>query len=128
MPATYKIDRVNRVVLSTATGIFTSEDAWNQINQLLADPEFSPTFGQLLDFSTVGPMNLTPAEIKHLAEVALFAPSSRRAFVSPTPLLYGLARMYAAQREILGDTGIGIFRTMEEAREWLGLEKTKRPV
>ncbi|HEX2852761.1 MAG TPA: hypothetical protein VHO24_05945 [Opitutaceae bacterium] len=121
MPGSYRIDRNARVVFSAATGVFTAEDAWNQINQLLADPEFDPTFGQLLDFSNVGPVNLTPAEIKNLAGVALFAPTARRAFVSPTPLLYGLARMYAAQREVQGDTGLGVFHTMDEALIWLGL-------
>lgn len=123
MPATYRIDRAARLVLSAATGTFTAKDAWDQVNQLLADPDFDPAFGQLLDFSAVGPVILTPAEIKHLAGVALFLPASRRAFVSPTPLLYGLARMYAAQREVQGDTGLGVFHTMEEARAWLGLKE-----
>lgn len=128
MPATYRIDRAARMVLSDATGIFTAEDAWDQINQLLADPLFDPTFGQLLDFSNVGSVNVTPTEIKKLAGVALFTPSARRAFVSPTPLLYGLARMYAAQREMQGDTGLGVFYTMEEARVWLGLKGAPRVV
>jgi hypothetical protein len=128
MPATYRIDRAARVVFSSAIGVFTAADAWDQIKQLLADPDFDPTFGQLLDFSDVGPVNLTPAQIKDLAGVALFAPAARRAFVSPTPLLYGLARMYAAQREVQGDTGLGVFHTMEEARVWLGLKDPPRAV
>lgn len=128
MPATYKIDRTRRVVLSAATGIFTAEDAWNHIRQLRADPEFDPSFGQLLDFSRVELVNVTPTEIRQLAEVALFLPASKRAFVSPTPLLYGLARMYVAQREVQGDTGIAVFYTMEEAKAWLGFSDTRSPV
>jgi hypothetical protein len=128
MPATYQIDQTNRVVLSVASGRFTADDAWNQIQQLQADPGFSPEYRQLLDFRTVSSVVLTPAEIKHLAEVPLFAPSAKRAFVSPTPLLYGLARMYAAQREIQGDTGIGVFHTLDEAMVWLGLQDAPRPV
>jgi hypothetical protein len=128
MPATYQIDLINRIVLSVATGKFTAEDAWNQINQLRADPTFSPLFGQMLDFRAVESVVLTPAEIKQLAEVPLFAPNAKRAFISPTPLLYGLARMYAAQREIQGDTGIGVFHTLDEARVWVGLREVPRPV
>ena len=128
MPATYRIDPTNKIVLSTATGTFTAADAWDQIEQLHADPQFSPSFGQLLDFIAVVSIKLTPAEIKRLAEAALFSPASNRAFVSPTPLLYGLSRMYAAQREVKGDTGIGVFRTLVEARVWLGLEKIPAPV
>jgi hypothetical protein len=128
MPATYTIDRVNKVVLSAAFGTLTMEDAVGQINQLLADPAFNSSYGQLLDFRNVGSVNLTPSQIRQLAEYALFSPSAKRAFVSPTPLLEALARMYVAQREMAGDTGIGIFRTIEEARAWLGLSKTSLPV
>lgn len=122
MPATYTIDPEKRVVLSAARGVFTMEDALMQINQLLADPRFNSGYGQLLDFSEVATVNLTPSQIKRLAEYNLFSPSSRRAFVSPTPLLYSLARMYAARREMQGDTGIAIFETLQEARTWLGLD------
>lgn len=76
----------------------------------------------------MGSVNLTPSQIRQLAEYSLFSPSARRAFVSPTPLLEALARMYVAQRELVGDTGIAIFRIREEALVWLGLTKAPLPL
>jgi len=75
----------------------------------------------LFDFSTVKSVTLTPTEIKRFAEFSIFSPASQRAFVAPTPLFHGLARIYVAQRELMGDHGVAIFSTMAEARAWLGL-------
>jgi hypothetical protein len=42
MPAFYRIAKDPRLVLSTASGVFTLADAFAHQNQILADPDFNP--------------------------------------------------------------------------------------
>lgn len=44
MPAFYKIDKERRVVLSTASGVFTLADAVSHMDKLSKDPDFDPSF------------------------------------------------------------------------------------
>jgi hypothetical protein len=48
----------------------------------------------------------------------------RLAIYAPTDISYGLGRMYQAHREMRSEGGrrVGVFRTMEEALAFLGLE------
>jgi len=39
--------------------------------------------------------------------------------VVPNDVIFGLARMYEILRELQGETGIRVFRTLDEALDWV---------
>jgi hypothetical protein len=119
MPATYKIDQENRLVLSTAWGTFSFSDALAHKEKLLSDPDFEPTYSQISDFTQVTEVALSNDEIRSFAEFTVFSPQSRRAIIAPEDVKFGMARMFATLRELRGEKGIGVFRTLEEALDWV---------
>jgi hypothetical protein len=119
MPAFYKIDKERRLVLSSASGILTSSDALSHQQRLASDPDFDPSFSQIADFTQVSQIRLSPDDIRQLAQRSIFSPHSRRAIIVPNDLAYGFARMFEMLREDQGDVGTRVFRTLEEALNWV---------
>ena len=119
MPAEYKIDKKRRLVLSTATGRLSKDDVLSHMNRITSDPDFDPTFSQLLDFTKVTELAFGPDEVREFAERNIFAPRARRAILVQTDLHFALARMFEIHRELRGEVGIGVFRTVEEAMDWI---------
>jgi len=119
MPAFYKIDKERRLVISTGAGILTMAEILAHQKKLGNDPDFDPGFSQLIDFSQVSELDLDASDIRVLAQRSIFSPRSRRAFIMPTELAYGLGRMYGMLRESAGEHGIGVFRDLEEALDWI---------
>ena len=119
MPAFYKIDRENRLVMSTASGIFTLADILAHDEKLRVDPDFDPSFSQLFDASHITKLEITSEHIRRLAQDSLFSPNSRRALLVSNDAAFGLARMFEILRESAGDTGIEVFRSLDEALEWV---------
>jgi hypothetical protein len=126
MPAFYKIDKDRRLVISSATGAFNKEDALGHQNRLRADPDFDPTYSQLMDFTHVTQILLTAVDVQQLALSNIFSKESRRAFLVANDLAFGLARMFEILRENAGEHGIRIFRNLEEALDWV-LSKQEAP-
>ena len=65
-------------------------------------------------------ISLSSQELQTVSEHAktLFPPNSKLALVSPTDLGFGLSRIYNVYRED-GATNVMVFRSEEEAEEWL---------
>ena len=121
MPATNRIDVARRLVLSRVWGVFTMQDLMGHYNSLAADPAFDPGFSQLVDLRDVAQVELdTPAIRRHALE-RLFDRSARRALVVSTPYHYELARIYAVFAEYASQN-VHVFRDMQAAEEWLGIE------
>jgi len=119
MPSSYKIDKENRLVISTGSGVLTLPDALAHQEQLLKDPDFDPSFSQLLDFTHVTDVELSSEEIHRLARTTVFSANSRRAFLVNSDLKFGLARMFAIMRESFGEKGIRVFRNSDDALDWV---------
>ena len=119
MPSSYKIDKENRLVISTGTGVLTMADALEHQKQLLKDPDFERSFFQLLDFTQVTDLELSAEEIRNLAQATVFSANSRRAFLVNSDLKFGLARMFAVFRETFGEKGIRVFRNLDDALDWV---------
>jgi hypothetical protein len=119
VPADYKIDKDGRFVLSTGTGRLSKEDVLGHMDRISADPDFDPSFSQLLDFTKVTEVGFGPQEIREFAERNIFAPSARRAFLVQNDLHFALARMFEIHRELRGESGIAVFRKVEEAMNWI---------
>jgi hypothetical protein len=119
MPAFYKIDKEHRVVLSTASGVFDLVAALAHQDQLLADPDFDPSYSQLLDYSHVTEVKIDANDIRKLAERSVFWPCSRRAMYVTRDIEYGFARMFEMLRENAGEKGIRVFRNLDDALTWV---------
>jgi hypothetical protein len=119
MPAFYKIDKEHRVVLSTASGVFDLAAALAHQDQLLADPDFDPSYSQLLDYSHVTDVRIDANDVRKLAERSVFWPCSRRAMYVTRDIEYGFARMFEMLRENAGEKGIRVFRNLDDALTWI---------
>jgi len=121
MPAEYKIDKVLGIVFSLAHGTLSDDEAYSHQDKLRNDPDFDPSFSQLADFTKVAKVDLSTDGIHHLARRNPFGGGSKRAFVAPMDLMYGLARMFQILTDDHPDE-LTVFRDMQEARKYLSLE------
>ena len=120
MPATYSIHVERKLVISRAWGVMTSADVRGHRRALRGDPLFDRTYRELLDMSGITEDLVDLGAKQELSQDQLFTPGVRRAWVAPADYAFGMARMYAIAAEKQGQV-IGVFRTMSEAEEWLGL-------
>jgi hypothetical protein len=119
MPASYAIDKQRRLVFTTGVNPFTLADGLAHQEKLAQDPDFDPSFSQIMDFTRITAMDLEASAIHKLAQRTLFSPESRRAIVVSTDLAYGFGRMYEILRENSGESGIRVFRNLDEALDWI---------
>jgi hypothetical protein len=124
MPFHYKIDKERKLVMSTGFGVFTVADAWSHQEKLRKEPDFDPSFSQLMDLSHVTKIELRPEDVRRLAQASIFAPNSKRAILVTSEVGFGLARMFSILREALGEKGIEAFRNLDDALDWV-LAKNK---
>jgi hypothetical protein len=127
MPGCYKIDKERRLVMTTGFGVVTRQDLLEHQNKLLADPDFDPTFSQLMDFGHMTKLEVTAADIRFFSERNIFAENARRAIVVGDDVGFGLARMFEMLRDGKGEKGIRVFRRLEDGLEWVfSEEKTSK--
>ena len=121
MPATYCIDPSIPMIFSQAYGVVTEAEILDHRRRLSDDPEFHPSFSQLIDLQDVTKVALSMAEMRIVANYTnIFSEESRRAMVAREDAVFGMARMYQMLRDE-GPEEIMVFREMPEARRWLGL-------
>jgi hypothetical protein len=119
MPVFYKIDKERRLVLSTILGVITLADGLTQQEKLRNDPDFDPSFSQLMDYTHVVKFDFSTDDVRKFAQHSVFSSDSRRAMLVNGDLAFGLARMFETFRESLGEKGIRVFRNLEEALDWV---------
>lgn len=121
MPTHYEIDCTNRLILSFATGTLTDDEMDAHRKRLAADPDFDPEYRQLADFRGVTRLEITTARLREFAADNPWKKRTRRAFVCGSNEVFGMSRMF----QLLTDGAsaeVGVFRDLEEARAWLGLD------
>jgi hypothetical protein len=124
MPAFFRIEKKRRLVISTISGVFTLADGLAYQEKLLKDADFDPHFSQLVDCTQVTRLELGSNEVRRLAQRSIFSPDSRRAILVSNDLVFGFARMFVMFREAAGETGVRIFRDLDEALFWVLPENT----
>ena len=76
----------------------------------------------IVDFSAVAQAKISPDFVRSISRrPPAFPPGMKRVFVAPTPLAYGLSRMYQILREDLA-RDLDVVHTLAEAYALLGLE------
>jgi hypothetical protein len=119
MPAYFRIDKEHRLVLTTISGVFTLADGLAHQEKLLKDPDFAPTFSQLIDFTQVTKVQVGIEEVRRLAQTSIFSSDARRAILVNSELAFGLARMFVVFRESSGEKGVRVFRVLDDALSWV---------
>jgi hypothetical protein len=118
MPASFEIDHEKRLVLSYAWGDVSFDDIAQHRKALRDNPEFDETYDQLCFWTKITSVRISYDELRLLANEQLFAPSSRRAFVVPDELTFGLLRMFQVHSEA-NTADIMVFPGSSEALAWL---------
>jgi hypothetical protein len=118
MSVTYTIDKSQRLIVTVAEGDVQFGDIRDYQNRLVADPDFDPTFDQLIDATRAGSFKLTADQARILASRAIVSRNCRRAFVTTQPHIFGVASMMASYHESLAPSQV--FHSMEDALNWLG--------
>ena len=122
MPADYKMDKSKRMVFSLAYGNLTDPDVFKHQDKLRGDPDFDPSFSQLVDCTNVTHIDdLSLKAISVLADRDPFGLGSQRAFVAPHNPDYDVFRLYELLTTVHEDVVI-VFREMSEARKFLNLD------
>ena len=122
MPADYKIDKSKRMVFSLAYGNLTDPDVFKHQDKLRNDPDFEPSFSQLVDCTNVTHIDdLSLKALSVLADRDPFGLGSQRAFVAPRNPDYDVFRLYELLTTVHKDVVV-VFRDMSKAHKFLNLE------
>ena len=113
----YSIDKQRRLITTTSSGTVTFADISGHQDRLLADPDFDPSYDQLIDTTAAGSFTISSIEARVLGTRRIVGPDSRRAFVAVEPHIFGLGHMMAVYHEPLAEARV--FYSMEEALMWL---------
>jgi hypothetical protein len=119
LPTYFKINKERQLVISTFSGVFTLEDGFAHQEKLLKDPNFVPTFSQLIDCTQITQIAMGIDDIRRLAQRSIFSNDARRSILVHGDVAFGFARTFIAIRESLGETGIRVFHELDEALFWL---------
>jgi hypothetical protein len=107
------------LVLGTVSGDFSLADALAIREELAKNHQVDPTYSYVLDFTQCTKLNFSAGDVQLLAQGGNFPAGVRRAAVVPNNFAYGLGRMYEMLRENAGDTGLRVFRSLDEALDWV---------
>ena len=119
LTTTYSIDCSARVVFTSIRAPLTLGDLIALGDALRNDPSFDPRFDELLEVSPGSAVDLRYADVRAATTTDPFSKQSRRAIVVHADVDFGVARMY----ELMHGGHIHVFRSLETAREFLGLNR-----
>ena len=124
MPVISQIDSSLGVVFSTCQDVVTHKDILAQVERFKTDPAFQPSFNHLVDMRGATRFDISSEGIRLVSMHSAFNEKSHRAIVAPKDEIFGMARMYQLFREWYEKPDqVRVFRTMEAARRWLGLDE-----
>ena len=128
MPIEYTIDHEHHVVRTRGSGVLSDDDVFAYQRDVWTRPDVAG-YDELMDMTNVGRIALPSIDrIRDLASLAVKkddpARVSKFAIVAPGDVAYMLGRLYKGIRAATRGSArkVGVFRTLPEALEFLGLE------
>jgi hypothetical protein len=125
MPIVYIVDLDQRIVFARGIGIFSDEDVFRYQKTVWSKREVQG-FDELVDMTRVERIDLpSPSRMVELAALAatMDPPDkpSKFAIVATEKIMYGLGRMYEANRESNSRSTkeVRVFWSMADALSWL---------
>ena len=115
-----------KLVIARVTGVMTAEEMMNYQLETWSKRQVVG-YDEIVDVTAVEGFNYEgPSKIKEVTHISArmdWANFSRKmAIIAVSDLAVGMARMYQSYRdnETIGRKEIMIFKTIEQARQWLG--------
>jgi len=124
MPASYRIDKVGRLVLTTLSGTLVDSDIEGLTQRLMRDPNFSPEYDELIDCTQVSKFQLSRDFFSNTQDRQPFSQAARRAVIAPSDVAFGTSRVFQAWQP---EASVEVFRTRQEAEDWLGRGSLMEP-
>ena len=125
MSIDYRIDGEWGIVVTTVSGEVTAEDLRRHATALASDPR-ARECDELVDLSGVTGDSAPTDAVRGIAEWLRGAdtnrPGAKLAFIAPSDLGFGMARLYGVHREH-PDIEIRVFRERGDALNWLGVRE-----
>ena len=122
MPWAVHVDPKGRVSYVLLSGIVTFQDVADAQTRLAADPAFDPRAPLVIDIRHGKDLRLTWSEIHQVIDASPLLDSTRRAVVAGEANVLGTARVYeVALENKKAGANLRIFKTLEDAAEWLGV-------
>src|SRR5262249_33954619 len=120
MPVRFVILKPYNVIYLHFEGEITLVELLQLRAAVAADPDFKPSLAEMIDLRTANLKNLSIGDIRLMAISTLFEPGARRALIAPTDVQFVWAQLFG---DFVGSPGqnVQVFRTVEEACEWLGV-------
>jgi hypothetical protein len=127
MPIVFSIDTEHHVVWARATGVLNDADMFDYQRTVWSRPEVAG-FDEIVDMTEAGQVEMGTGDrmirlAAASAETDIPGHPAKLAIIASEPLHFGLARMYQTYRELdpRSTKKVAVFRTRQEALEWLGL-------
>lgn len=133
MPVSYTYDEKDNFVYTKASGVLTDDDLKGFAEELAADPRIKTGLRELVDCRAVDSVKGSTDVLGYIIHINISNrhkyEGKRIAIVAPRELLFGLSKYFEVISHIdNAPFRIEVFRTISEAREWLGIkESTKTP-
>jgi hypothetical protein len=123
MPTRYIIDRERRLIISSAWDRVSHQEILAHRNRLKTDPDFDPSYNQLIDGRAVTALDLSVDEAREIASTSPFSSPARRAIVATDLTILSIARLAEAYSgPARGREEVRVFHDYSAALEWLGIE------
>lgn len=121
MPITVRVDRSQKLVVTTYSGRVTNEDVAHQIDEIERNAPYDGDYRAITDFTNVTQFEISSDQIRLVAESKSPLERARRVMVAPTDVAYGTSRMF---QMLSGRTrpNITVVRSLDEAYRTLGID------
>jgi hypothetical protein len=121
------VDAGRRIVYTQAVNPLRVARVRDHRERLHNDARFDPEFDRILLFKVSMRSRSRRRIYAHSRLQKVFSATSRRAFIIPMAALFGLGRMFAAYRDLAGESQINIVRSLIDAAEWVGIDLNVAP-
>ena len=130
-PAKHIIDIENKIIQTSWSGEPIDSEMLDALTQYQKEIKNKPeyfSFNEIVDLTGVGGIHLTTEGIKKIGNFASRSDragiNTKLAFITSSPLAFGLTRMYAVYRNFFApntNKAIKVFKKASDAYEWIGM-------
>jgi hypothetical protein len=122
MPIQIAIDPERRLINTRVSGRVTAPELLRYYKALYADPDFEPGMSEIFDLSDVTEIDISTEELRGFSLTTSVNNSHggpcKLAIVAPTPVTFGMARMYELMQPASLNE-IRVHHALAEAEAWV---------